>query len=67
MSELRVFDVTPDEWYPVYEVVEHRPNRDSWWDGHEVTLTDAEYADYLRVVAEFNAWQDRLAAPEDRL
>lgn len=31
-------------------------------DRKSVSLTDSEYADYKRVMAEFDAWQDKMNA-----
>jgi hypothetical protein len=31
------------------------------YDGGEIELTEAEVADYTRVVAEYEAWQDKLS------
>lgn len=43
------------ERYPFYFLDEDA-------DGKSVSLTDSEYADYKRVMAEFDAWQDKMRA-----
>lgn len=43
-----------DEWYPVYSL--EKPSR--YTNGVKVSVED--YQDYLRVMAEFKEWQDRL-------
>ncbi len=54
------------EEYPVYSLTEAPPHRLPWTKPNEVELTDAEWADYQRVTAEFQAWQDRLHATDTK-
>jgi hypothetical protein len=45
--------VDNDERYPDYFMTEH-----DW--GKEIEITDAEWADYVRVCSEYNDWQDKM-------
>jgi hypothetical protein len=51
--------ITKDEWWPVFELI---TAEESWRSGSEpsVEVSEDDYADYQRVMAEFSAWQDRL-------
>ena len=50
--------VDSDSMYPVYFV---RAMRETEWPERAIDLTDDELADYKRVNAEFEEWQQRLA------
>ena len=58
--------IESDEWYPVYEIeinFEGKPVPPRCYDT-TIELTDTEFADYLRVRAEFRKWQIKLGGEE---
>lgn len=57
---VKYFDL--DEWYPVFTLRDEKYN----WDWNDpVELSEAEIADFERVLREFRAWQKRLEALAD--
>lgn len=52
--------VDADEWYPVYSLTD----RATWPGQPPAEITDKDHADYLRVMREFEAWQQRLSGME---
>jgi len=44
-----------DEWYPVYSLYKNKQ-----WHDTPVEITDAEWADYNRVMDEFAVWQEKI-------
>ena len=47
------FKIIKDEWWPVFELYEGKGSFE---------FTEEEMADYKRVEAEFDAWQDKLSS-----
>ena len=52
------FAINKDEWCPVYELSTER----AMFCAGFIEITDDEWVDYQRVLAEFDAWQKRLRA-----
>ena len=50
-----------DEWYPVFGLID-RDTDDSVREEFTIELSDEDYADYERMMAEFDEWQKRLGA-----
>lgn len=49
------FYIKRGEWYPVYTL-----HRKQDFIEIEIEISEADYADYKRVMKEFDDWQDRL-------
>lgn len=56
--------ILKDEWYPVYDLVENQNSLDSY--DIEIDLTDEEKSQFIKVISEFNKWQEIVSLKYDQ-